>query len=85
MNEKDEKVELKFQPELTFTIEKQTLQKFFDGLADKIAERTAVYLAVMLGNASREEQPATPPAAEPIHDDPTQPWGNEPDTEGGEE
>ncbi len=78
MNEKDEKVELKFQPELTFTIEKQTLQKFFDGLANKIAERTAVCLAVMLGNASREEQPATPPAAEPMHDDPTQP---EPETE----
>ena len=81
MNENEEKVVLPFRPEITLTIEKKTLQKFFDGLADKIAGRTAVYLAAMLANAGREEQPATPPAAEPMHDDPTQPWGDEPETE----
>ena len=60
MNEKDEKVELKFQPELTFTIEKQTLQKFFDGLADKIAERTAVYLAEIFALANQNRTTEAP-------------------------
>ena len=84
MNENEEKVALTFQPELTFTIEKKTLQNFFDVLADKIAERCAVYLFTMYDPANQEQPTAAAEsAAGPLKDDPNEPWGDEPETEEG--
>ena len=54
MNENEEKVVLPFRPEITLTIEKKTLQKFFDGLADKIAGRTAVSASRVSDLSSRK-------------------------------
>ena len=86
MNANEEKIVLPFRPEITFTIEKKTLQKFFDVLADKIAERCAVYLFTMY-NSANQEQPtaAAGSAAEAPKDDPNEPWGDEPETEGVDE
>lgn len=85
MNENEEKVALTFRPELTFTIEKTALQDFFDALADKIAEKVVEKgLLLMLKNAANQEQPtAAGSTADPLKDDPTQPWGDEPETEEG--
>ena len=87
MNENEEKVVLPFRPEITFTIEKKTLQKFFDVLADKIAERCAVYLFTMYDPANQEQQAAAAAesAAETPKDDPNEPWGDESETEGNDE
>lgn len=82
MNENKEKVVLPFRPEITFTIEKKTLQKFFDVLADKIAERCAVYLFTMYEHANQEQPTAAAgSAAETPKDDPNEPWGDELETE----
>ena len=88
MNENEEKVALTFQPELTFTIEKKALQDFFDALADKIAEKVVEKgLLLMLKNAANQEEPTAAGSVadqlEPLKDDPTQPWGDEPETEEG--
>ena len=86
MNENEEKVVLPFRTEITFTIEKKTLQKFFDVLADKIAERCAVYLFTMYDSANQEQTTAAAgSAAETTKDDPNEPWGDEPETEGADE
>ena len=86
MSENEEKVVLPFRPEITFTIEKKTLQKFFDVLADKIAERCAVYLFTMYDPANQEQPTAaTGSAAKTPKDDPNEPWGDEPETEGDDE
>ena len=86
MNENEEKVVLPFRPEITFTIEKKTLQKFFDVLADKIAERCAVYLFTMYDSANQAQPTAAAgSAAETTKDDPNEPWGDEPETEGADE
>ena len=87
MNENEEKVVLPFRPEITFTIEKKTLQNFFDVLADKIAERCAVYLFTMYDPANQEQPTAAASgsAAEAPKDDPNEPWGDEPETEGDDE
>ena len=83
MNENEEKVALTFRPELTFTIEKTALQDFFDALADKIAEKVVEKgLLLMLKNAANQEQPtAAGSIADPLKDDPNEPWGDEPETE----
>ena len=86
MNENEEKVALTFQPELTFTIEKKALQNFFDALAEKIAEKVVEKVVVFnLNDPANQEQPtaAAGSAAETLKDDPTQPWGDEPETEEG--
>ena len=88
MNESEEKVALTFQPELTFTIEKKALQNFFDALADKIAEKVVEKVVVFnLNDTANQEQQAaagsTADRLEPLKDDPTQPWGDEPETEEG--
>lgn len=85
MNENEEKVALTFQPELTFTIEKKALQNFFDALADKIAERCAVYLFTMYDSANQTQQATAAGSVadqlKPLKDDPNEPWGDEPETE----
>ena len=85
MNEKtDKKITLTFP--LTFTIEESAMQNFFDNLIDRIAERTAIYLAVMQEGANQKQPAAAAePAADPLHDDPNEPWGDDPETEGDDE
>lgn len=91
MNENEEKVALTFRPELTFTIEKTALQDFFDALADKIAEKVVEKVVMFnLNDIAHQEEPAA--AAEsaadklkPLKDDPNEPWGDEPETEGDDE
>lgn len=85
MNENEEKVALTFQPELTFTIEKKALQNFFDALAEKIAEKVVEKVVVFnLNDTANQEQPAAAGStADPLKDDPTQPWGDEPETREG--
>ena len=83
MNDKTDK-NIQLTIPLTFTIEKDAMQNFFDGLADKIAERVAVYLFTMNDAANQEQPAAAEPAADPQqHDDPNEPWGDEPETEEG--
>ena len=84
MNENEEKVVLPFRPEITLTISKKALRDAIDTLADKIAERMAIYLAVM-HECVQEQQPASGSAADPRHDDPNEPWGDESETEGNDE
>ena len=81
MNENEEKVVLPFRPEITFTIEKKTLQNFFDVLAKKIAEKTAEKLAEFFALAN-QNQTTEAPAEAPKADDILRPY--EPETEGGE-
>ena len=86
MNENEEKVALTFQPKLTFTIEKKALQNFFDVLADKIAEKVVEKVVVFnLNDTANQEEPAAGSAAETLKDDPNEPWGDEPETEGDDE
>lgn len=83
MNDKTDK-NIQLTIPLTFTIEKDAMQNFFDGLADKIAERVAVYLFTMNDAANQEQQAAAAgSAAGPLKDDPNEPWGDEPETEEG--
>lgn len=82
MNDKTDK-NIQLTIPLTFTIEKDAMQNFFDGLADKIAERVAVYLFTMNDAANQEQPAAAGPAADPLKDDPNEPWGDEPETEEG--
>ena len=82
MNEKTDK-NIQLTIPLTFTIEKDAMQNFFDGLADKIAERVAVYLFTMNDTANQEQPTAAGSTADPLKDDPTQPCGDEPETEEG--
>ena len=82
MNENEEKVALTFRPELTFTIEKTALQDFFDALADKIAEKVVKKVVMFnLNDIANQEEPAAESAADPLKDDPNEPWGDEPETE----
>lgn len=82
MNESEEKVALTFQPELTFTIGKKALQDFFDVLADKIAEKVFEKVVMFnLNDIAHQEEPAAGSAADPLKDDPNEPWGDEPETE----
>lgn len=83
MNENEEKVVLPFRPEITFTIEKKTLQNFFDGLAEKIAEKICEKIVVIRLNEYGPN--ATGSVEDAPKDDPNEPWGDEPETEGGEE
>jgi hypothetical protein len=84
MNESEEKVALTFQPELTFTIGKNALQDFFDVLADKIAEKVVEKVVMFnLNDIAHQEEPAAGSAADPLKDDPNEPWGDEPETEEG--
>ena len=86
MSENEEKVVLPFRPEITFTIEKKTLQKFFDVLTEKIAEKLAEYLLEPCDPANQEQPTAAAgSAAETPKDDPNEPWGDEPETEGDDE
>ena len=86
MSENEEKVVLPFRPEITFTIEKKTLQKFFDVLADKIAEKVVEKVVVFnLNDTANQEEPAAGSATDPLKDDPNEPWGDEPETEGDDE
>ena len=83
MNEKtDKKITLTFP--LSFTIEESAMQNFFDNLIDRIAERTAIYLAVMQ-EGGNQEQPAAAPTTDPLHEDPNEPWGDDPEKEGDDE
>ena len=86
MSENEEKVVLPFRPEITFTIEKKTLQNFFDVLTEKIAEKLAEYLLEPYDSANQEQPTAAAgSAAETTKDDPNEPWGDEPETEGADE
>lgn len=86
MNKNEEKVALTFRPELTFTIEKKTLQNFFDVLADKIAEKVVEKVVVFnLNDTANQEEPAAGSAADPLKDDPNETCGDEPETEGADE
>lgn len=87
MNENEEKVALTFRPELTFTIEKTALQDFFDALADKIAEKVVEKVVVFNLNdiAYQEQTTAAGSTADPLKDDPNEPWGDEPETEEGDD
>ena len=80
MNDTDEKVVLPFRPEITLTIEKKTLQAFFDGMAEKIAEKTAEKLAEIFALAN-QNQTTEAPAEAPKADGILRPY--EPETEGG--
>lgn len=88
MNDKTDK-NIQLTIPLTFTIEKDAMQNFFDGLADKIAERVAVYLFTMNDAANQEEPAAAAESAadqlKPLKDDPNEPWGDEPETEEGDD
>jgi len=83
MNDKTDK-NIQLTIPLTFTIEKDAMQNFFDGLADKIAERVAVYLFTMNDAANQEQPAAAGPDANPL-DDPNEPWGDDPDDESDDE
>ena len=87
MSENEEKVVLPFRPEITFTIEKKTLQNFFDVLTEKIAEKLAEYLLEPCDPANQEQPTAAAGSdadqLKPLKDDPNEPWGDEPETEEG--